>query len=148
MIKNQVKLTLPSKFGETVWKYGNRGAYAFAGEEALSYNAVNSEILAVMAMLERNGIGRGDKVAILSTNMPNWGIAFFAVTFMGAVAVPILPDFSDNASRFSERRLSTQTSEAGSQLETTICLDDADRQRCGDGDLQPVRLRQAQRSDG
>jgi long-chain acyl-CoA synthetase len=26
--------------------------------------------------------------------MPNWGIAFFAVTFMGAVAVPILPDFS------------------------------------------------------
>ena len=36
----------------------------------------------------------GDKVAILSTNMPNWGIAYFSVTFMGAVAVPILPDFS------------------------------------------------------
>jgi len=27
--------------------------------------------------------------------MPNWAIAFFAVTFMGAVAVPILPDFSN-----------------------------------------------------
>jgi long-chain acyl-CoA synthetase len=25
--------------------------------------------------------------------MPNWGVAFFAVTTMGAVAVPILPDF-------------------------------------------------------
>ena len=32
----------------------------------------------------------GDKVAILSSNMPNWGIAYFAVTFMGAVAVPVL----------------------------------------------------------
>jgi long-chain acyl-CoA synthetase len=26
--------------------------------------------------------------------MPNWGIAYFSVTFMGAVAVPVLPDFS------------------------------------------------------
>jgi long-chain acyl-CoA synthetase len=26
--------------------------------------------------------------------MPNWGVAFFSVTFMGAVIVPILPDFS------------------------------------------------------
>ena len=26
--------------------------------------------------------------------MPNWGVAYFAITFMGAVAVPILPDFS------------------------------------------------------
>ena len=33
-------------------------------------------------------------MAILSTNMPNWGVAFFSVTFMGAVIVPILPDFS------------------------------------------------------
>jgi len=33
-------------------------------------------------------------VAILSSNMPNWGIAYFAITFMGAVAVPLLPDFS------------------------------------------------------
>jgi long-chain acyl-CoA synthetase len=48
-----------------------------------------------MAMLEKNGICPGDKVAILSSNMPNWGIAFFAVTFMGAVAVPVLPDFSN-----------------------------------------------------
>jgi long-chain acyl-CoA synthetase len=27
--------------------------------------------------------------------MPNWGVAYFSITFMGAVAVPILPDFSN-----------------------------------------------------
>ncbi len=47
-----------------------------------------------MAMLGRNGICPGDKVAVLSTNMPNWGVAYFSITFMGAVAVPVLPDFS------------------------------------------------------
>ena len=46
------------------------------------------------ALLEKNGICQGDKVALLSTNMPNWGIAYFSITFMGAVVVPILPDFS------------------------------------------------------
>ena len=29
----------------------------------------------------------------LRENMPNWGVAFFAITTMGAVALPILPDF-------------------------------------------------------
>ncbi len=40
------------------------------------------------------GICPGDKVAILSSNMPNWGIAYFSITFMGAIVVPVLPDFS------------------------------------------------------
>jgi long-chain acyl-CoA synthetase len=28
--------------------------------------------------------------------MPNWGVSFFAISIVGAVAVPILPDFHDN----------------------------------------------------
>ena len=95
MEENRIRLTFPSKFGETLRKYGKCGAYAFAGEDPKSYETANKEIHSVMAMLEKNGICPGDKVAILSSNMPNWGIAFFAVTFMGAVAVPILPDFSN-----------------------------------------------------
>ena len=95
MEENRIRLTFPSKFGETLRKYGKCGAYAFAGEDLKSYETANKEIHSVMAMLEKNGICPGDKVAILSSNMPNWGIAFFAVTFMGAVAVPVLPDFSN-----------------------------------------------------
>ena len=95
MEENRIRMTFPSKFGETLRKYGKCGAYAFAGEDLKSYETAGKEIHSVMAMLENNGICPGDKVAILSSNMPNWGIAFFAVTFMGAVAVPVLPDFSN-----------------------------------------------------
>jgi long-chain acyl-CoA synthetase len=89
-----VRLTFPSMFNETLRKFGKKDAYTFVGESPVSYEAAHKEIQAVIAFLEKNGIVPGDKVAILSSNMPNWGIAFFAITFMGAVAVPILPDFS------------------------------------------------------
>lgn len=47
-----------------------------------------------MSFLHRLGVKKGTKVAILGENVPNWGIAYLAVTGMGAVAVPILPGFS------------------------------------------------------
>ena len=95
MEENSIRMTFPAMFNETLRKFGKRNAYAFVGEEPKSYETVNKEIHALMAFLEKNGICPGDKVAILSTNMPNWGVAYFAVTFMGAVVVPILPDFSN-----------------------------------------------------
>lgn len=82
-------------FNETLRKFGKHNAYAFVGEDPKSYETVNKEIRALIAFLEKNGICPGDKVAILSSNMPNWGVAFFSITFMGAVVVPILPDFSN-----------------------------------------------------
>jgi len=47
-------------------------------------------------MLREYGIRKGDRVAILSQNMPNWGVAYLAITSMGAVVVPILVDFHEN----------------------------------------------------
>jgi len=41
------------------------------------------------------GVEKGDRVALLGENSPNWGIAYLSITTMGAVVVPILPDFSD-----------------------------------------------------
>lgn len=46
--------------------------------------------------LSKYGVGAGDKVAILSQNMPNWGLAFFTTVAFGRVSVPILPDSSAN----------------------------------------------------
>jgi long-chain acyl-CoA synthetase len=90
-----VKMTFPAMFNETLIKYGKSNAYSFVGEKPKTYEKVNDEIIALTAFLESNGIMPGDKVAVLSTNMPNWGVTYFAITFMGAVAVPILPDFSN-----------------------------------------------------
>ena len=94
MEENVAKLTFPAKFRETLRIHGKSSAYAFVGEAPKSFEQVDRDIKAVTAFLEKNGIKPGDKVAILSTNMPNWGVVYFSVTFMGAVAVPILPDFS------------------------------------------------------
>jgi long-chain acyl-CoA synthetase len=95
MEENGIRLTFPGMFNATLRKFGKRNAYAFVGEEPKTYETANKEIQALIAFLEKNGICPGDKVAILSLNMPNWGVAYFSITFMGAVAVPILPDFSN-----------------------------------------------------
>jgi acyl-CoA synthetase (AMP-forming)/AMP-acid ligase II len=42
-----------------------------------------------VALKERFGIGKGDRVAILSRNNPQWMMAFIAAIGMGAVAVPM-----------------------------------------------------------
>ena len=94
MEDNNSVLTFPAMFNETLRRFGDQGAYAFAGEKLKSYKTVGREIESLIAFLEKAGIKPGDKVAIFSSNMPNWGSVYFAITFMGAVAVPILPDFS------------------------------------------------------
>ena len=94
MEENDVLLTFPAIFSETVRRFGNRNSYSFVGEKPKTYIESQTEIHALTALLENIGIKPGDKVALLSNNMPNWSSAYFSITFMGAVVVPILPDFS------------------------------------------------------
>lgn len=86
-------LTFPALFAETIRKNGSRPAMALVGETPITYDELNRKILALVAWLEKLGIKRGDKIAILSSSIPNWGISYYAITFMGAVVVPLLPDF-------------------------------------------------------
>jgi long-chain acyl-CoA synthetase len=86
--------TLGDLLKNSAQQFGASPAMGFVGEKMLTFSEVAGKVDAVAAFLEKSGIQRGDKVAILSSNQPNWGIAFFAITTLGAVAVPILPDFS------------------------------------------------------
>lgn len=92
---NRSVMTLPGLLEESSAKYGQRPAFAFAGEKEFTYSEFRTRVYALIAWLEKMGIKRGDRVAILSTNMPNWPIAYFAVTSMECVVVPILHDFSE-----------------------------------------------------
>jgi len=94
MEEKNMLLTFPALFANTLDKFGDCNSYSFAGEEPRTYKESYREIRSLMALLEKLGINPGDRVAILSNNMPNWSSAYFSVTFMGAVVVPILPDFS------------------------------------------------------
>ncbi len=87
-------LTLPALLETTTMQHAQRPAVAFIGEEPISYKDFLTKSKAVSAMLEKLGIQPGDRVALLSANMPHWGIAYFAIVSMGVVVVPLLPDFS------------------------------------------------------
>ena len=94
------RLTLNALLQRSVMKYAERMALQNAdGSATLTYGEFDGAVKALQARLASAGIGRGDKVALCSENMPNWGVVYFAVTTMGAVIVPILPDFHDNEIR-------------------------------------------------
>ena len=78
----------------SVKKFSDRIAFSMIGGEDVSYKEVGERVEKVKEMLLNAGVGKGDKVAILSSSMPNWGVAYFAVTTSGMVTVPILPDFT------------------------------------------------------
>ncbi len=90
------KYTLQRLLKESIEKYGRNTSLVFAGEGDYTYKQMGDDVARVASLLVELGVKQGDKVAILSTNMPNWGVAFFAISVLGAVVVPILPDFHEN----------------------------------------------------
>ena len=80
----------------SVEKFSERIAFSMIGGEDVSYKEVGERVEKVQDMLLDAGVGAGDKVAILSSSMPNWGVSYFAVTTAGMIAVPILPDFTSD----------------------------------------------------
>lgn len=95
MIKMRIlkPLTIPAMLQASFNDFADCPSLAFAGEETLSYRQMEQKIKQAATQLTALGVSEGDKVAILSQNMPNWGIAFFAISAVGGIAVPILPDF-------------------------------------------------------
>ena len=49
---------------------------------------------AISISLLESGFVHGDKIALMGESCPTWMVAYFGITSIGCVAVPILPDFS------------------------------------------------------
>jgi long-chain acyl-CoA synthetase len=79
---------------EVISKFGDNNALAFAGEQGMTYSEMGQNIQGTIAFMENLGIQPEDKVILYSQNMPNWCITYLALQYMGAVAVPVLPDFN------------------------------------------------------
>ena len=84
---------------ESVKRFGESTSLVFAGEKNYTYRNLGYDVALVSDYLIELGITKGDKVAILGTNSPNWGIAYLSVLSVGAVAVPVLPDFHEDEIR-------------------------------------------------
>jgi long-chain acyl-CoA synthetase len=86
--------TLQQMLQHSVKEYGERTCFSYVDGKATTYAELGSKVEEVQRLLLAHAIQPGDKVAILSQNMPTWGIAYLAIVSMGAVVVPLLPDFS------------------------------------------------------
>ncbi len=129
------KYTLPALLQNSVHRYPQKNSLVFVGENDYSYARMGADVSRVAGLLKDLGVSKGDKVALLSTNMPNWGVAFFAISWVGAIAVPILPDFHVNEIKtiighsearvmfISESLFRTLDEEATELLEQMILVD-------------------------
>ncbi len=86
---------MPDIIQASVSRFPERPVLAYVDEAPLTYKGLQHKINQVIRFLTEAGFKKGDKIAILSQNMPNWGVAYMAIASMGAVVVPMLPEFSN-----------------------------------------------------
>ena len=78
----------------SIEKFSERVAFKMIDGEELTFKEVGNRMEQVQQQLTSAGLKPGDKVALYSSSMPNWGVSYFAVVTAGMVVVPILPGFS------------------------------------------------------
>ncbi|WP_426168043.1 class I adenylate-forming enzyme family protein [Sandarakinorhabdus sp. DWP1-3-1] len=58
-------------------------------DERVSFDAFGRAVLRLAAQLVADGVQKGDRVAIVMRNLPEWPVAFFAATLTGAIVTPL-----------------------------------------------------------
>ena len=66
------------------------------GSQSYTYAEFRKKSIELAHLFSRYGLNAGDRIAILSQNMPNWTVSLFSIVAFGRVAVPILPDSSES----------------------------------------------------
>ena len=62
----------------------------------LSHREVEERVTRLAAALESSGVQRGDRVALLAENRPEWAIADYAILCLGAADVPVYSTLPPN----------------------------------------------------
>ncbi|MEH6996135.1 long-chain-fatty-acid--CoA ligase [Neobacillus drentensis] len=74
-------------------KYPDRFVYTFL-DRSVTYQELDAMVDIVASGLYENGIGKGDRVALLLGNCPEFVIAYYGILRTGASVVPINPIFT------------------------------------------------------
>ena len=84
--------TLPANLGQyflVMQQHAHKEFAVYLGERYTYAQGYQHSCEFGAALVQRYGIAKGDRVAILSRNNPQWMMAFIAITSVGAVAVPM-----------------------------------------------------------
>jgi len=92
---------------ESFQKYGNQVAYNFMGKD-LTFAQTDSLSLAFAAYLQGLGLVKGDRIAIMMPNVPQYPIAVAAILRAGFVVVNVNP-------LYTARELEHQLKDSGSK---------------------------------
>jgi long-chain acyl-CoA synthetase len=95
-MKSVTGYTMESVVESTASRNASRIALRVYGEEdsEITYGQLKAMKDAIGVFLLEHGFVRGDRIAVMGESCPTWLIAYFGITSVGCVAVPILPDFS------------------------------------------------------
>ncbi len=83
-----IEPTIPCLLRSSAANFADR-PFLIVDGRTLTYRALEQRSARLATALLGEGIGKGDHVGILMPNSIDWAIAWFAVTRIGAVAVPI-----------------------------------------------------------
>jgi fatty-acyl-CoA synthase len=83
-------LTLPGLLDEVAVRHSDREAVVFpAGDVRLSYAQLRAASRRLAKALVARGLTKGERVAVLVANRPEWIVAAFGITMAGGVVVPL-----------------------------------------------------------
>ena len=112
---------------ESIKKYWNFDALTDYKGVTLQYQDVARKIEKLHILFEESGIEKGDKIALCGRNMSNWAVAFLATLTYGAVAVPVLHEFTadqvHNIVNHSEAKLLFVGDVVSTQIDPTMMPD-------------------------
>ena len=85
-------LTLPARLERTAAEHPNSTALIL-GENRMTYAELQDQSQRLAGLMRQEGIGPGDRVALMAPNIPAFPVVFFAALQLGAVVVPMNPLF-------------------------------------------------------
>lgn len=83
-----------AKIEESIKNFWDYDALTDYKGATLQYQDVARKIEKLHILFENSGVQKGDKIALCGRNMSNWAVAFLATLTYGAVAVPVLHEFT------------------------------------------------------
>jgi long-chain acyl-CoA synthetase len=99
--------SLVSLMAESFAKYANRTAYSFMGHD-ISYQETDVKSQALAAYFQSLGLHKGDRVAIMMPNVPQYPVAVAAILRAGLVVVNVNP-------LYTPRELEHQLTDSGAK---------------------------------
>ena len=86
-----MKKIIPELFLEKATECKDKIAFYYFDQtwKEITYSELLNNTKCIASNLIKNGIHKGDRVAIISENRPEWCTAYLAVSLSGGIAVPI-----------------------------------------------------------